>query len=59
MKIHKSTVRKDIENKLEIYSIDELIKECKKSIKELMKYENENKFQIKYYKLFWNLLVEY
>ena len=59
MKIHKSTVRKDIESKLEIYSIDELIKDCKKSIKELMKYENENKFQIKYYKLFWNLLVEY
>ena len=59
MKIHKSTVRKDIEGKLEIYSIYELIKDCKEALKELMKYEEENRFQIKYYKTFWNLLIEY
>mgnify|MGYP003584257943 FL=1 len=51
MKIHKSTVRKDIENKLEIYSIDEIIVSCRQVLKELKKYGNESKFQIKYYKI--------
>lgn len=59
MKVYKSTVRKHIEQKLEVYSIDELMKECRKILKELINYEHENKFQIKYYKLFWNLLIEY
>ena len=59
MKIHKSTVRKDIENKLEIYSIDEIIVSCRQVLKELRKYGNENKYQLKYYKIFWQLLSEY
>lgn len=59
MKIHKSTVRKDIEHKLEIYSIDEIIVSCRQVLKELRKYGNENKYQLKYYKIFWQLLSEY
>ena len=59
MKIHKSTVRKDIEHKLEIYSIDEIIVSCRQVLKELKKYGNENKYQLKYYKIFWQLLSEY
>ena len=59
MKIHKSTVRKDIENKLEIYSIDEVIDACRKVLKDLKKYGDEFEFQIKYYTMFWNLLIEY
>ena len=59
MKIYKSTVRKDIENKLEIYSIDEIIVSCRQVLKELKKYGNENKYQLKYYKIFWQLLSEY
>ena len=59
MKIYKSTVRKDIEHKLEIYSIDEIIVSCRQVLKELKKYGNENEFQIKYYTMFWNLLIEY
>ena len=58
MKIHKSTVRKDIEHKLEIYSIDEIIVSCRQVLKELKKYGNENKYQLKYYKIFWQLLSE-
>ena len=59
MKIHKSTVRKDIENKLEVYSIDEIIVSCRAVLKELRKYGNETKYQLKYYKIFWQLLSEY
>ena len=59
MKVHKSTVRKDIEHKLEIYSIDEIIVSCRQVLKELRKYGNENKYQLKYYKIFWQLLSEY
>lgn len=59
MRIHKSTVRKDIEHKLEIYSIDEIIVSCRQVLKELRKYGNENKYQLKYYKIFWQLLSEY
>ena len=59
MKIYKSTVRKDIENKLEIYSIDEIIVACRIVLKDLKKYGDENEFQIKYYTMFWNLLIEY
>ena len=59
MKVHKSTVRKDIEHKLEIYSIDEIIVSCRQVLKELKKYGNENKYQLKYYKIFWQLLSEY
>ena len=59
MKIHKSTVRKDIENKLEVYSIGEIIEDCRVILKELKKYGNENDYQLKYYKIFWQLLSEY
>ena len=59
MKVHKSTVRKDIEHRLEIYSIDEIIVFCRQVLKELKKYGNENKYQLKYYKIFWQLLSEY
>ena len=59
MKVDESTVRKDIEKKLEIYSIDEIIVACREVIKDLKKYGNENEFQIKYYTMFWNLLIEY
>ena len=59
MKIHKSTVCKDIENKLEVYSIGEIIDDCRVILKELKKYGNENDYQLKYYKIFWQLLSEY
>ena len=59
MKIHKSTVRKDIEKKLEIYSIDEITVACREVIKDLKKYGDEYKFQIEYYTVLWNLLIEY
>ena len=59
MKVDESTVRKDIEKKLEIYSIDEIIVACRQVLKELKKYGNENKYQLKYYKIFWQLLSEY
>ena len=59
MNIHKSTVCKDIENKLEVYSIDEIIVACREVLKDLKKYGDEFEFQIKYYTMFWNLLIEY
>jgi hypothetical protein len=57
--IHIKTVRKEIEAKLEVYSIDELIIECKRVLKDLRQYPNDNKFQINYYTKFWSLLSEY
>ena len=59
MKVDESRVRKDIEKKLEIYSIDEIIVACREVIKDLKKYGDEYKFQIEYYTMFWNLLIEY
>ena len=59
MKIHKSTVCKDIENKLEVYSIDEIIVACREVLKDLKKYGDEFEFPIQYYTMFWNLLIEY
>lgn len=57
--IHLKTVRKELELKLEVYSVDELIKECKYILKELRLYQEENEWQIKYYEKFWLLLSEY
>ena len=58
-KIHSNTIRKHLEQKLELYSIEELIKECRKVLRDLMIYPAENKWQILYYKKMWNLLLEY
>ena len=49
----------ELEQKLEIYSVDEIIKDCRNVIKELSIYPAENKWQINYYKKMWNLLLEY
>lgn len=57
--IHLKTIRKELELKLEVYSVDELIKDCKYILKELRLYQEENKWQIKYYEKFWLLLSEY
>lgn len=58
-KIHLSRVRQDLELKLEVYSADELIVDCRRVLKDLKQYPNDNKWQIKYYEKFWNLLSEY
>ncbi len=57
--VHLKTVRKDIELKLEVYSVDELIVDCKRILNELKRYPIDNKQQIVYYTKFWNLLSEY
>jgi len=53
------TVRKHLEQKLEIYSVDEMVTECRKVLKDLRKYPNDNKCQIRYYEILWKLLNEY
>jgi hypothetical protein len=53
------TVRKHLEQKLEIYSVDEMVTECRKVLKDLRKYPNDNKWQIRYYEILWKLLNEY
>ena len=58
-KIHLSRVRQDLEFKLEVYSADELIVDCRRVLKDLKQYPTDNKWQIKYYEKFWNLLSEY
>lgn len=58
-RIHNSTVRKDIERHLEIYSWMELIDSCKANLVELREYPKENAWQIKYYEKYWMLLNEY
>lgn len=57
--IQKRTVRKELELKLEVYSPTELIAETYLILRDLKAYPNENKFQIKYYTILWNLLLEY
>jgi hypothetical protein len=57
--VHSSTIRKEIESKLEVYSINELLIECKKVLTDLRTYQKENKWQIKYYEKYWLLLSEY
>lgn len=58
-KILSKTLKKEIEKRLEIYSIDELLTDCRTILKQLRKYPEANRFQIKYYSKFWNLLSEY
>ena len=57
--IHTKTIKREIERKLEVYSVDELIFECKKVLQDLRQFETENKFQIAYYSKMWELLSEY
>jgi hypothetical protein len=56
---HRNTIRKHLEQKLEVYSVDELQKECKKVLRELKEFPQDNKWQIRYYTIFWELLSEY
>jgi hypothetical protein len=58
-RIHNSTVRKDIERHLEIYSWMELVNSCRRNLADLIRYPEENKWQIKYYEKYWKLLNEY
>ena len=57
--IHLKTIRKELEAKLEVYSVDEIQKECKSVLNDLRKYPKENKWQIRYYEKIWLLLSEY
>jgi hypothetical protein len=57
--VHLKTIRQHLELKLEVYSIDELIVDCRRLLKELREYPTDNKWQIKYYEKFWLLLSEY
>ena len=56
---HRNTIRKHLEQKLEVYSVEELQTECKKVLKDLKQYPQDNKWQIRYYNIFWELLSEY
>jgi hypothetical protein len=53
------TIRKELERKLEVYSVDELIVDCRRVLKELREYPSHNSYQIKYYERFWLLLSKY
>jgi hypothetical protein len=57
--IHRGTIKKHLEEKLEVYSVEEIQIECKKILKELKEFPQDNKWQIKYYNIFWQLLSEY
>ena len=57
--VHLKTIRQHLELKLEVYSVDELIVDCRRVLKELRQYPTDNKWQIKYYEKFWKLLSEY
>ena len=57
--IHLKTIRKELERKLEVYSVDELIVDCRRVLQDLKLYPTDNKWQIKYYEKFWILLSEY
>ena len=57
--VHFKTIRKELEWQLEVYSADELIVDCRRVLKDLKQYPTDNKWQIKYYEKFWNLLIEY
>ena len=57
--VHLKTIRQHLEMKLEVYSVDELIVECRIVLKDLKQYPIDNKWQIKYYEKFWKLLSEY
>lgn len=57
--VHVKTIRKELEAKLEAYSIEEIQKECKSVLKTLREFPKENKWQIRYYEKFWLLLSEY
>ena len=57
--VQTRTVRKHLEQKLEIYSVDEMITECRKVLKDLRTYPDDNKWQIRYCEIFWKLLSEY
>lgn len=58
-KIHYSTVRKELENWLEIYSVEQVQKDCKKNLQRFRENPDANKWQINYYSKFWELLSEY
>lgn len=58
-KIHLKSVRKDLENRLEVYSVLEVSEDCKRVLKELNEYPESNKWELNYYKKFWLLLSEY
>ena len=57
--VHLNTIRKEIILKLEVYSVNELLSECKRVLIDLRQYPKENKHQIKYYERFWLLLSEF
>ena len=57
--VHLRTIRQHLELKLEVYSVDELLVSCREVLKVLRQYPTSNKWQIKYYEKFWNLLSEY
>ena len=57
--VHLKTIRLHLEMKLEVYSVDELIVDCRRVLKELRQYPTDNKWQITYYEKFWKLLSEY
>jgi len=56
---HLKTIRQHLELKLKVYSIDELIVDCRRVLRDLKQYPSDNKWQIKYYEKFWILLSEY
>jgi hypothetical protein len=56
---HLKTIRQHLELKLKVYSIDELIVDCRRVLRDLKQYPSDNKWQIKYYEKFWLLLSEY
>jgi hypothetical protein len=58
-RIHKSTVRKDINRHLKTYPWIELVVSCRDNLTELKAYPEENRYQIKYYEKYWKLLNEY
>ena len=59
MRLHTKTIRKEIEKRLEVYSIEEVLIDCKIVLRDLRKYPTDNVNQIRYYERYWSLLNEY
>jgi hypothetical protein len=59
MVVTKKSVNAHIRSVLITTSINDVIKNTYDILKILKEYPFENKNQIKYYTLFWNLLLEY
>ena len=57
--LNTNTIRKELEQWLEVYSVEEIIVDCRQKLKVLKADPDNCRWSIRYYEKLWILLSEY